>query len=152
MLSKSHRSYRKVLPSVFILLFFYFSLTSAQNLIGYSGNDIRRFMTENRKDMHFNTVRNSQFRYLKYSDSYDTQTLLFFLSPESVCSSIRLICDRALKTEKLKELDSKYVKLGKNMWLDSHGGREYLIQFTDEKWSCTISYESQNPDLRSGSN
>ena len=152
MLLKFHRVYRKVLLSVFALLFLYCGLISGQNLIGYNGREIRKFMTEHMKDMHFNTVRNSQFRYLKYSDSYEMQTLLFFLTPDSVCSSIRLVCDRALKAEKLMELDAKYVRLGRNSWRDSHGGRQYLIKFTDEEWSCTISYESENLNLRSGSN
>ena len=37
-------------------------------------------MKQNRKDMHFNNVKNSMFSYLKYENSSDSQTILFFLT------------------------------------------------------------------------
>ena len=52
--------------------------------------------------MNYDKVRNNLFSYLKYSDNYDRQTILFFLTPDSVCKSIRVICDSTMKTEKIK--------------------------------------------------
>lgn len=88
--------------------------------------------------MNYDKVRNSMFSYLKYSDNYDRQTILFFLTPDSVCKSIRVICDSAMKPEKIKELDTKYKKISDYSWIDDHDGKKYLITFQDEKWSCSI--------------
>ncbi len=89
--------------------------------------------------MNFDKVRNTMFSYLKYSDNLDRQTILFFLTPDSVCKSIRVICDTAMKTEKIKELDSQYKKVTNDSWIDDHDGKKFLITFKDEKWSCSIS-------------
>jgi hypothetical protein len=109
-----------------------------QNLIGFKNNEIKRFMKENCKDMNYDKVRNTIFSYLKYSDNYDRQTILFFLTPDSVCKSVRVICNSTLKNEKIKELDTNYKKIASNSWVDDHGGKKYLITFKDEKWSCSI--------------
>ncbi|MBK7712087.1 MAG: hypothetical protein IPN67_18745 [Bacteroidales bacterium] len=98
-------------------------------------------MKENRKEMNIDNVRNTMFSYLKYSDNFDSQTILFFLNSDSVCSSMRVICDTAMKAVKIKELDEKYRKTGETSWIDSQGGKNYLIKFHDEKWSSIITYE-----------
>ena len=91
--------------------------------------------------MNFNNVRNNKFKYLKYSDNSDSQTILFFLTQDSVCKSVRVICDNTVKTEKVKELDSNYKKAGENRWVDNHNGKNYLIEVKDETWSCVITIE-----------
>ena len=93
--------------------------------------------------MNINSVTNSKFIYLKYSDNSENQTLLFFLNPDSVCKSIRLICDVSMKSEKVKELNSRYVKSGENRWLDKRDGKVFRIDIIDGKWSCVISIESE---------
>jgi hypothetical protein len=112
--------------------------TYGQNLIGYKNNEIRKFMKDNCKDMNYDKVRNSMFSYLKYSDNYDRQTILFFLTPDSVCKSIRVICETTMKNEKLRELDTNFKRIADNSWVDDRNGKKYLITFKDEKWSCSI--------------
>jgi hypothetical protein len=92
-------------------------------------------MKENRKEMNIEKVINNKFKYLKYSDNTDTQTLLFFLSPDSVCLSVRMVCDVGIKADKIKEFDAIYKKNGERMWVDERNGKKYLIEFSDEKWS-----------------
>lgn len=111
---------------------------SGQNLIGYRYAEIRNYMKENFKDMIYNKVNNSKFTYLKYSDSLDSQTLLFFLDKDSVCRSIRLICDEGTKSQKVKEYNSIYKRRGENRWLDSRQGINYLIELKDEDWASVI--------------
>jgi len=95
-----------------VLLFFICSVKlSAQNLIGYNAKDIKLYMTQNQKGfINQSIINNNIFKYLKYTDRKETQTLLFFLSADSVCKSVRLVCDMTLKAEKIKELDSTYRK------------------------------------------
>lgn len=101
-------------------------------------------MRENRKDMHSDRVRNTMFSYLKYSDNSESQTILFFLTPDSVCNSVRVICDPLQKKEKRKELDTTYTRIGDDRWIDYRNGRNYLVKFKEEKWSCTITFEPDN--------
>ena len=115
--------------------------TYGQNLIGYNDKEIRKYMKDNHREMSFDNVTNSKFKYLKYSDNSDSQTLLFFLNPDSVCNSVRLICDLNIKAEKEKEFDSIYEKSGENRWIDKHDGKNYLVEISDEKWYCIITIE-----------
>jgi hypothetical protein len=117
--------------------------TQSQNLIGYNENEIMKYMKENHSDMNYNNVVNSKFSYLKYSDSSENQTFLFFLNPDSVCRSVRIICDISMKSQKVKEFDSKYMKKGENKWIDKRDGKIYLIELMEGKWSCVISVESE---------
>jgi hypothetical protein len=115
----------------------------SQNLIGYKGNDIVKYMKENYKDMNYNNVVNSKFAYLKYSNDLETQTILFFLNPDSVCRSERIICDVGMKPLKVKEFNSKYTPKGNNKWTDKHSGKAYTVEIMDGLWSCIISIESE---------
>jgi hypothetical protein len=130
--------------TLFSILIISCNCTFGQNLIGYNDAEIRNFMKQNRQDMHFNNVRNSMFSYLKYSDNSDSQTILFFLTPDSVCKAVRVICDSTLKPDKIKELDSTYKRISENKWVDTHDGKNYLIKFKDEEWCCSITIE---PDI-----
>jgi len=91
--------------------------------------------------MHFNSVKNSMFSYLKYSNNSDTQTILFFLTPDSVCKGVKVICDSSMKPEKIQELDTIYERIGDDRWVDFHEGKNYLIKFKEEEWSCSITIE-----------
>jgi hypothetical protein len=110
----------------------------AQNLIGYNGQEIKKFMKENRKDMNFDKVTNSKFLYLKYSDNYNSQTLLFFLNSDSICKSVRIICDESVKGEKVKEYNSIYKRRAENNWIDTREGRDYIIELKDDEWASVI--------------
>jgi hypothetical protein len=131
----------------FVIAFVFFlasySVVSGQNLIGYKDADIRKFMKENRKDMSFDKVTNTKFIYLKYTDSGDSQTLLFFLDADSVCRSIRIICDGTIRAERIKEFNTRYKPGGENRWIDSRDGKDYIIRVTDEKWSTIITMEPE---------
>ncbi len=113
-----------------------------QNLIGYSGKEIQKYMKENRQDMNFEKVVNDRFKYLKYSANSDNQTLLFFLTNDSICKSVSIICDLASKQEKIKEFDAIYKRSEENKWADTRDGKNYLIKLKDEKWSCVITIEA----------
>jgi len=129
-----------ILSSALILICSYLQ---SQNLIGYRGKDVLKYMKMNRSEMNYNNVVNSKFSYLKYSDSSENQTILFFLSADSVCRSIRIVCDKNMMPLKVKELNSQYVKNGENKWIDKHGGKSYIIELLEGNWSCIISIESE---------
>jgi hypothetical protein len=114
----------------------------SQNLIGLKEKEIQKYMKENRSDMNFNNVVNSKFSYLKYSDNLENQTILFFLNPDSICRSVRIICDVSMKSQKIKELNSVYTRNSENKWTDKRKGKNFAVEMMDGKWSCVISIES----------
>jgi hypothetical protein len=132
----------------FITVVAYFTLTCfyshGQNLVGYNGKEIQEYMKDKRKDMIFEKVTNNRFKYLKYSNNSGNQTLLCFIDNDSVCKSIRLICDLSFKAEKVKEFDSIYRRSGQNIWIDNRDGKDYIIKLKDEKWSCVITIDTDN--------
>jgi hypothetical protein len=143
MLLKSHniKQMRVVILSSALILIC--SHLQGQNLIGYKGKDIVKYMKKNRSEMNYNNVVNSKFSYLKYSDSLENQTILFFLNADSVCRSVRVVCDKNMMSLKVKELNSQYVKNGENKWIDKHGEKSYIIELVEGNWSCIISIESE---------
>jgi len=99
-------------------------------------------MKENKSEMNFNKVTNNSFNYLKYTDNSDSQTVLFFLNRDTVCTSVRIICDKSEKNNKIKEYNAVYKKNGDNKWIDRRNGTDYLIEIKDETWSTVITIES----------
>ena len=116
---------------------------NAQNLIGYKGAEIIKYMKANHREMNYNRVVNKQFNYLKYSDDSESQTILFFLNADSVCRNVKVIIDPEIKPGKVNELNALYTRSDNNRWIDRHGGKVYHIDLKDEKWSCVISYETE---------
>jgi hypothetical protein len=116
---------------------------SSQNLLGFRADEIRKYMTDNRSDMNIEKVNNKSFRYLKYSDKYDTQTMLFFLDTDSVCRNIRIVCNHSIRDVKIKELDSSFSRTGKNRWIDIRSGKNYYVRLDDDEWSFTVTIEPE---------
>lgn len=121
-----------------ILLAAVFPVSSGQNLIGYKHDEIIKYMRENHTDLNYNIVSNSKFSYMKYSDNSGSQTVLFFLDSDSVCASIRIICDERARSQKIKEFNSLYKSKGGNRWTESRQGVNYLIELNDEEWATVI--------------
>jgi hypothetical protein len=116
-------------------------VTFGQNLIGFNYEEIQKYMSVNHKDMSSEKVTNNLFNYLKYSDRGDSETILFFLNPDSVCKSIRVICNLSVRAEKVKEFNSIYRRTAENIWIDTHDGKDYLVEIRDEQWSSIINIE-----------
>ncbi|MBI5010158.1 MAG: hypothetical protein HZB98_11050 [Bacteroidia bacterium] len=100
-------------------------------------------MSLNRSDMENEKVNNTSFSYIKYSDKFDTQTILFFLSPDSVCKSIRMVCNKSIRSEKIQELESMYSRSGENTWTDRHPGKNFTVKLVDDEWSFSVTIEPE---------
>jgi hypothetical protein len=129
---------KKTELSMVILLFLGLNL-SGQNLIGYSESEIRKYMAENKKDMSFQSfVNNNTFKYLKYTDNSETETLLFFLTEKLVCKSVRRVCDKSLKPQIIKEYDGALKKAGEGLWTETKDGKKYLFELKDEDYTFNV--------------
>ncbi len=129
--------------TLFVILTMTCNFIYGQNLIGFRSKEIQKYMKENRQDMNSEVVTNTSFNYLRYSDNFDTQTLLFFLDKDSICMSVKMICDKSIKGEKIKEFNSLYKPNGENKWIDYRKGKKILIDITDEKWVFDVIIESE---------
>ena len=129
--------------ALLILLISSFLTSSGQNLVGMNSSEIRKYMSENHKSMNFNSVVNSKYSYLKYTNNDETVTTLFFLDQNSVCTSMRIVCDLMIKGQKVKEMNGIYQNTGENTWIDKKNGMNYLVTLRSEKWSCTITIEPE---------
>ncbi|HSL85615.1 MAG TPA: hypothetical protein VK861_01625 [Bacteroidales bacterium] len=114
------------------------TLADGQNLVGYNAAGIRNYMAGNSSDLRNVKVTNDLFRYLKYTDYSDNQTILFFLSADSVCRNIRMIYDPSLRKNKIMELNSSYKRIDESKWLDNRDGKEFLVEMFDEQWSLVV--------------
>jgi hypothetical protein len=130
----------KSMKAILVLFLFVICFNATgQNLIGYHEKDIRIFMKEKQKNMTFQSfTNNSTFKYLKYCNQDETQTLLFFLTSDSVCKSERLVCDKSLKSQKIREMDSAYKKSGENTWTETKNNKKYLIELKEEAYTFNI--------------
>ncbi len=100
-------------------------------------------MQENRKDLNIEDIKNSKFRYLKYSDNIGSRTILFFLKKNSVCYSEKMICDLSVKKEILDEFNKSYTKTDENRWTDNREGKNYIITIKDRQWSFIVAMEAE---------
>ena len=141
MLLKSLRIYLHKLILPVAILFAYSDMAIGQNLIGYNEQYIINYMKDNHSEMSYNGVTNNKFNYLKYSDSSDNQTILFFLDNKSVCSSMRMVCNYSIKNAKINEFNSIYESKDRYKWINNRDGKKYLIEMKDETWNCIVTIE-----------
>ena len=118
---------------------------SAQNLLGYKLNDIKIYMKENQKSMVFQGLTfNNTFKYAKFADKDGNQTTLFFLTADSACKGIRMICDKSIEPAMIKDLDSRYKKEGASTWTEDKGGTIYIIELREEEWSFNVTISKKD--------
>ncbi len=136
---------KKMKASVVLSALFLCMNLSAQNLLGYKPGDIRKYMMENQKTMEFQGLTfNNTFKYAKYADKDGNQTTLFFFTADSICKSIRMICDKNLELAMIKDLDSKYKKTAPNTWMDNRSGINYIIELREEEWSINVTISKKD--------
>ncbi len=111
----------------------------SQNLIGYNEQEIKKYMSENEKNLSLQSfVNNSTFKYLKYADNDEVMTVLIFLNEQLICKSVREICDKSIKAKKIEELNAKYRKSGDNQWTETRDNKTYLIVLKEEDYSFNV--------------
>ncbi|HEX2920575.1 MAG TPA: hypothetical protein VHO50_05355 [Bacteroidales bacterium] len=126
-----------------LLCFLFCQATNAQDLIGNNCGEVKEYMRENHKQMSLSNTNNNNYRYLKYSDSSGSTTMLFFLDSDSLCNNIRIICDKNAKKDFVNEYNSKYKRVGENIWLDTKPDRKIRFELSDEEYSSTISIKAE---------
>lgn len=129
----------KLISLLFTLLLVTFS-TPAQNLVGYSAEKIKKHIEKNNAELSQVTgLKNDKYDYLKYEDEEGDMTVMFFMSEDNKCTSVKSIYVHSLRDEVTAELDKSYTKRSENVWSDENKGKEAVITLEVEDWFFTVS-------------
>jgi len=131
----------KDMKRIYIALLFLLAGTTlfSQNLINHSGSEIKTIMKERYKDFRLSTTtKNPSYRYLKYENYLKTETLLFFLSEDDVCTYYKYLGDYSCYNAKIAVMNEKYKKIDENAWIEELEGEKYRIELIKGEWFFTL--------------
>ena len=107
----------------------------AQRLVDHSKAEILAYMkTEKPTFALDNSSVNTTFKYLKYVDKTNEETLFCFLSDKDVCTMTRLLGDYESLDEKIRSLDNDCSRTGKDQWTYTEKGQRYTLKLKRDKW------------------
>ncbi|HQH41041.1 MAG TPA: hypothetical protein PLC81_01275 [Bacteroidales bacterium] len=110
-------------------------LASGQYFVGLPKDSV---MVHVRKEMRFflpdNSGKNDMYRYLKFVDKINEETLYCFLSEKDICTSTRLISDYSNLQKRLEWLGKNCKKQNDSTWYYIRDGRKYQTVLRKEEW------------------
>lgn len=111
----------------------------SQNYIGKHKDDVQELMKTHMNDFHLdNSTVNKVYKYLKYVDKYNEQTLLYFLDEKDFCTSSKLMGDYSVIDAVIEKLDNNYKKIDDNNWEYMDERQEYTVNLEEGEWFFTI--------------
>jgi hypothetical protein len=121
------------------LLLALFSAIQAQHIIGMHKDQLAKEMRKLYPDfVQDNSLVNNTYKYLKYIDKSNEQTLLVFLTDDDVCKSTKLISDYMNLLDVKNNLDKNYKPSGKDKWTYTVDKVTYLVTLKREKWFFSV--------------
>jgi hypothetical protein len=124
---------------VTLLFFLACKLLFSQNLINHTASEVKTIMKAEYKDFRLSTTtKNPSYRYLKYENYLRTETLLFFLSDDEVCTYCKYLGDYACYNSRIGELNEKHRKISENAWIEELKGEKYRIELEKGEWFFTL--------------
>jgi len=125
---------------VFVLFMLTLSLKlGSQQVVGMPKELLKKLMADLYPDFVMDdSAKNNAYKYLKYEDRVNGQTLLVFLSESDSCTSTKLISDYSNLPAVKSELGAKYKSDGIERWTFTINGVEYLIRLKHEQWFFSV--------------
>lgn len=129
---------KKIFSGVFIVLVACLSL-QAQHIIGLHKDQLVKEMGKLYPDfVQDKSSVNNTYKYLKYIDRTNEQTLLVFLTDDDVCKSTKLVSDYMNLLDVKSMLNKNYKPSGKDKWTYTLNGVTYLVTLKREKWFFSV--------------
>lgn len=123
---------------IFCIQLFLFPIMG-QNLIGKKKQDVENLVRTVYPGMMIDrSTVNHTYKYLKYVNNTEEQTLLVFLTDNDVCSATKLISSYSSLPDVKKDLNRKYKQAGKDTWKFNENGNRYVIKLKREDWFFTV--------------
>ena len=112
---------------------------NSQHFIGMHKDEIMKEMKQVMPDFKIdNSTVNKLYKYLKYVDDINEQTLLIFLDENDRCTFSKLMSDYSNLDDAIKKLNNKYKKVKQNEWVYSLEKVSYSVILKEEEWFFTI--------------
>lgn len=128
---------KKIIISFLLLALF--SAVHAQHIIGMPKDQLTKEMKKLYPDfVQDNSSVNNTYKYLKYIDKRNEQTLLVFLTDDDVCKSTKLISDYMNLLDVKNNLNKNYKPSGKDKWTYKVDNITYLVTLKREKWFFSV--------------
>jgi len=110
----------------------------SQNLIGLKKQQVEQAVMKLYPTFtEDNSFVNNSYKYLKFIDKFNEQTLLVFLSDNDECTSTKLICDYSMLDQVKSDL-KKFKTTGKDEWNYRSDGVEYVIKLRRDEWFFSL--------------
>ena len=130
-----------------VLCLFSGNVVSAQHFIGEHKSQVRKLMTEQRKELFIDeSSRNTVYNTLKYIDRMGNQTLLFVFSEQDTCLYTKWMYDYFMLNKVISELNESYAQSDEDTWHYVSGKQSYIITLTTDDWFFTITTRQQELD------
>jgi hypothetical protein len=111
----------------------------SQHFIGMQKEQLVKAMKTVYPDFVIDTSSvNHTYKYLKYIDKVNEQTLLVFLSDNDVCTATKLMSNYSFLTQVKEELSKKYKTAGNDQWTYAVEGVEYHVKLKREAWFFSV--------------
>jgi len=124
---------------VFILLIFLLFPVWSQNLTGKNKVEVEKQINSLYHGFIVDkSTVNRTYKYLKYIDKSNEQTLLVFLSENDVCTATKLMSSYSNLPQVKNELNKRYKPAGKDTWRYTEKGIKYLVKLKREDWFFAV--------------
>lgn len=113
---------------------------SGQHLIDRTKEEVRETMKQERKDFLIDeSSRNTIYNVLKYIDRLDRQTWLFVFNEADSCILSKRMCDYAVLSEVLDEMNNRYIRDSGHAWhYQTDNKHRYAVTLEQGRWYFTI--------------
>lgn len=111
----------------------------AQHLIGLNKEQVKAGVKQHYKKFSLDeSAINRTFKYMKFVEWNDDQTLLVFLDENDISTWTKFMSDYKYFDTELEKLNSCYKKTSENTWEYFAGGRVFEVKLEKGEWFFTV--------------
>ncbi|MFH2143134.1 MAG: hypothetical protein ABIJ97_11965 [Bacteroidota bacterium] len=111
---------------------------NSQILIGMKETDIIKYMEQNLKSYTLNTGFGATPTTVKFIDSKNDRTIIFFLDDKKKCKYSKLMLDIEEWDKTIEVMNKTYSKSGELKWAVKKDGKNYELYAEKTEWMFSI--------------
>lgn len=124
---------------VTLLLFCLYLSVDAQHLIGLNREQVKAGVKQYYKKFSLDeSAINRTFKYMKFVEWNDDQTLLVFLDENDISTWTKFMSDYKYFDSELEKLNAQYNKTSETTWQYFAGGRMFEVKLEKGEWFFTL--------------
>ncbi len=124
---------------LYLLIIGLSDLCYGQHYIGLHKDALADSIKKNQKHFRLdNSTVNKVFKYVKYVDSVNEQTWLFFLDDNDICTHHKLMSDFSNYHSTLDYLNNNFQSTGKKQWEYKANGEVFKVELSEGEWFFTV--------------